>query len=292
MNSSQPPTEIEVRIRPNTSWFHIDLEGIKHYRDLLWLLVRRDFTSKYKQTILGPLWFFLSPVINSLAFTLVFGKIVGVSTDGIPPMIFFLSGQLAWTYFSTVIGSTANSLAGNTHLFAKVYFPRIIPPLAVTVSSLLALVIQLISFLAFYTHHQLTADEPALLAMPSVSWLLFPLIVAHMGILALGVGLVLSALSAKYRDVQQIQGFFINIWMYGTPVIYPLSTIAEKYPDLLWLAQLNPMTAIVETTRSLFLGVGTVTPSGYLTSVAVTVAVFAVGLFSYQKSARTFVDTV
>ena len=291
MNQIQPPA-IEVRIRPNTSWFHIDLEGIKHYRDLLWLLVRRDFTSKYKQTILGPLWFLLSPIINSLAFTLVFGKIVGVSTDGVPPMLFFLSGQLAWTYFSTVLGVTSNSLAGNTHLFAKVYFPRIIPPLAVSISSLLALVIQLLSFLAFYTHHQLTADGAALLAMPSLSWLLFPLIVVHMGILALGVGLILSALSAKYRDVQQVQGFFINIWMYGTPVIYPLSTLAEKYPRLVWLAELNPMTAIVETTRAVFLGVGTISSSSYLTSVGITVVVFAIGLFSYQRSARTFVDTV
>jgi lipopolysaccharide transport system permease protein len=292
VNPSQPPPAIEVRIRPNTSWFHIDLEGLNHYRDLLWLLVQRDFTAKYKQTILGPLWFLLNPIINSLAFTLVFGKIVGVSTDGVPPMIFFLSGQLGWTYFSTVLGSTANSLAGNTHLFAKVYFPRIIPPLAVTISSLLALVIQLVTFLGFYAHHQLTAAPERLLTMPTLSWALFPLIVVHMAFLALGVGLILSALSAKYRDVQQVQGFFVTIWMYVTPIIYPLSTISEKYPKLVWLAELNPMTAIVETTRQLFLGVGTVTPTGYLTSVIVTLIVFATGLFSYQKSARTFVDTV
>ncbi|ATC63279.1 ABC transporter permease [Nibricoccus aquaticus] len=292
MNPSQPPSEIEIRIRPNTSWFHIDLEGLKNYRDLLWLLVQRDFTSKYKQTILGPLWFLVSPIINSLAFTLVFGKIVGVSTDKLPPMIFFLSGQLAWTYFSTVLGSTANSLAGNTHLFAKVYFPRLIPPLAVTISSLLALVIQLVTFLGFYAHHQLTHSPDQLLALPSINWLLFPLIVVHMAVLALGVGLTLSALSAKYRDIQQVQGFFVTLWMYGSPVIYPLSTISEKFPGFVWLAHLNPMTAIVETTRFLFLGVGTVTLSGYATSVAITLAVFALGLFSYQKSARTFVDTV
>ncbi|MGC4071994.1 MAG: ABC transporter permease [Nibricoccus sp.] len=292
MNPSQPPTEIEVRIRPNTSWFHIDLEGLKHYRDLLWLLVQRDFTSKYKQTILGPLWFLLNPVINSLAFTVVFGKIVGVDTDGLPPMIFFLSGQLGWTYFSTVLGSTSNSLAGNTHLFAKVYFPRVIPPLAVTVSSLLALVIQLITFLGFYAWHQFTSEPDKLLAFPSFQWALFPLIVVHMAVLALGVGLILSALSAKYRDVQQVQGFVLTLWMYFTPVIFPLSTLTAKYPNAVWLAQLNPMTAIVEMTRHLFLGVGTVSTIGYLTSVGITLALFAIGLFSYQKSARTFVDTV
>jgi lipopolysaccharide transport system permease protein len=292
VNPSQPQPAIEVRIRPNTSWFHIDLAGLNHYRDLLWLLVQRDFTSKYKQTILGPLWFLLSPIINSLAFTLVFGRVIGTPTDGVPAMLFFMSGQLAWTYFSTVLGSTANSLAGNTHLFAKVYFPRLIPPLAVTVSSLLSLAIQLVSFIGFYAHHQLTSAPEAQLAMPSAAWALFPLIVIHMATLALGVGLVLSALSAKYRDIQQVQGFFVNIWMYATPVIFPLSTLAEKYPNLLWLAHLNPMTAIVETTRHIFLGVGTVSTQGYLTSVAITLIVFAVGLFSYQKSARTFVDTV
>lgn len=292
MNPSQLQPEIEIRIRPNTSWFHIDLEGLKHYRDLLWLLVRRDFTSKYKQTILGPLWFLLSPIINSLAFTLVLGRVIGVPTDGLPPMIFFLSGQLGWTYFSTVLGSTSNALAGNTHLFAKVYFPRIIPPLAVTVSSLLALVIQLITFIGFYAWHQFTHTPETQLAAPTVQWLLFPLIVVHMAVLALGVGLVLSALSAKYRDIQQVQGFLVNIWMYFTPVIFPLSSLTNKYPDLAWIAHLNPMTAVVEMTRYLFLGVGTVSLPSYLISIATTLVLFALGLFSYQKSARTFVDTV
>lgn len=292
MNPSQPPAAIEVRIRPNTSWFHIDLAGLNHYRDLLWLLVQRDFTAKYKQTILGPLWFLLNPIIQSLVFTVVFGRVLGVSTDGAPQILFYLSGMLGWTYFSTVLGATSNSLAGNTHLFAKVYFPRIIPPLAVTISSLLSLVIQLVTFLGFYLHHQLTAAPENQLPMPSTSWALFPLIVVHMAVFALGVGLVLSAVSAKYRDVQHIQGYIINIWMFATPLIYPMSRLTDKYPQWAWLAELNPMASIVEATRLIFLGVGTVTPSGYLTSAAVSLGVFAIGLFSYQKSARTFVDTV
>lgn len=292
MNSVQPPTDLEIRIRPNTSWFHIDFQGLKNYRDLLWLLVQRDFTAKYKQTILGPLWFLISPLLNSLAFTLVLGKIMGVLTDGLPPLIFFLSGQLGWTYFSTVLGATSNSLAGNTHLFAKVYFPRIIPPFAVSLSSLLALVIQLLTFLAFYAVHQFTHAPETRLAAPTWLWALFPLVVFHMAVLALGVGLVLSALSAKYRDVQQVQGFIVNLWMYFTPVIFPLSSLTSKYPNVAWIADLNPMTAIVEMTRRLFLGVGTVSLPSYLVSVAITVVLFAIGLFSYQKSARTFVDTV
>ena len=289
MNSSPLPTEIEVRIRPNTRWFHLDLQGLRQYSDLLWLLVKRDFTSKYKQTILGPLWFLLNPVINSLIFTIIFGKVVRVSTDGAPAMLFYLSGMLTWGYFSTVLGTTSNSLAGNTHLFAKVYFPRLIPPLAVTLSSLLALAIQLVTFFIFYAQHQATAEPQALLASPSVQWALFPLLVLHMGILALGVGLILSSLSAKYRDLQHIQGFLINILMYATPVIYPLSQIPEKWR---WIAEINPLTAIAEATRTIFLGVGTVSPGSYLLSVSLTVIIFAIGLFAYQRSARTFVDTV
>jgi lipopolysaccharide transport system permease protein len=292
VNSTPLPTDIEIRIRPNTRWFHIDFEGLKQYRDLLWLLVQRDFTSKYKQTILGPLWFFLNPLITTLVFTLVFNRVIGVQTDGVPPMLFYLSGMLAWGYFSTVLGSTSNSLAGNTHLFAKVYFPRLIPPLAVTVSSLLALLIQLITFAVFYAQHQLTAPEGNAVASPTVYWLLYPLIIVHMGLLGLGVGLILSALSAKYRDLQHIQGFLITLWMYATPVIYPLSKIAEKYPNYRWLADINPLTPIVEGTRLLFLGAGTVTVATYALSVFVTLVIFSIGLFSYQRSARSFVDTV
>ncbi len=289
MNPSTPPTDLEIRIRPNTRWFHIDVAGLRQYSDLLWLLVKRDFTSKYKQTILGPLWFLLNPVINSLIFTIIFGKVVGVSSDQAPPMLFYLSGMLTWGYFSTVLGTTSNSLAGNTHLFAKVYFPRLIPPLSVTISSLLALIIQLITFLGFYLQHQLTAAPERLLAIPSLTWALFPLIVAHMGILALGVGLILSSLSAKYRDLQQIQGYLINILMYATPVIYPLSQIPVKWR---WVAEINPLTPIAEATRTIFLGAGTVSPASYALSIGLTLVIFAVGLFSYQRSARSFVDTV
>ena len=288
VNSLQSPSTIEVRIRPNTGWFHIDWEGLKNYSDLLWLLIQRDFTSKYKQTILGPLWFFMNPLITTLVFVLVFNKVIGVQTDGVPPTLFYMAGMIGWTYFSSVLGSTANSLAGNTHLFAKVYFPRLIPPLAVTISCLFALGIQLITFAGFYVQHIVTAERVQV-ASPSLSWLLFPLIVLHMAVLALGVGLILSSLSAKYRDIQQVQGFFVNLWMYATPIIYPLSKIPERWH---WLAEINPLTAIVEATRYLFLGVGTVTTIGYATSVAISVVVFAVGLFSYQRSARSFVDTV
>jgi lipopolysaccharide transport system permease protein len=289
VNPSTLPTDLEIRIRPNTRWFHLDIAGLRHYSDLLWLLVKRDFTSKYKQTILGPLWFLLNPVIQSLMMTIVFGKIVGVGTDGAPAMLFYLSGMLSWGYFSTVLGSTSNSLAGNTHLFAKVYFPRLIPPLATTASSLLSLLIQLAVFLVFFLQHQTSAPPEQLLRTDPVLWLFFPLIVLHMALLALGAGLILSAISAKYRDVQQIQGYLITMIMYATPIIYPLSRIPEQWQ---WVAAINPLTALTESTRYLFLGVGTLSLNNYLTSIGVTLLLFFVGVFAYQRSARTFVDTV
>jgi lipopolysaccharide transport system permease protein len=287
--SAQPPfTNREVVIQPSTEWFTIDWRGLLAYRDLIRQLVLRDFTAKYKQTILGPAWFFINPLITTVMFTLVFTKVLNVPTDGVPPMLFYLCGMLGWSYFAAVLGATGNSLAGNANLFSKVYFPRLIPPLALTISSLLSLAIQFLTFLAFFVHIYWFTANPVVQG-PGWRWLLYPLIVVHMATLALGVGLILSTLTAKYRDLGHIQGFLVQIWMYATPVIYPLSRIPGKWQ---WVAHLNPMTAIVESTRLLLLGAGTVEPKQYLLSVLLSVGVLLVGLFSYQRAARTFVDTV
>ncbi len=283
-----PLSETEVVIKPCTAWFTIDWRGLVAYRDLIHQLVLRDFTAKYKQTILGPTWFFVNPLITTLMFTLIFNKVIGVPTDGVPPMLFYLCGMLGWSYFAAVLGNTGNSLAGSAALFSKVYFPRLIPPMALALSSLLALSIQLLTFLVFYIKtYWFSADT--IVQGPGFHWLLYPLIVVHMAVLALGVGLVLSTLTAKYRDLTHIQGFLVQLLMYATPIIYPLSRVPEKWQ---WIAQLNPMTAIVEATRKLLLGVGTVEPRQYAISVAVSVLILLVGLFSYQRAARTFVDTV
>ncbi len=286
---AQPPlSEVEIVIKPSTAWFTVDWRGLLAYRDLIRQLVLRDFTAKYKQTILGPAWFFINPLITTAMFTLVFNKVIGVPTDGVPPMLFYLCGMLGWTYFATVLTATGNSLAGSASLFSKVYFPRLIPPLALALSSLLVLAIQLATFLFFYVReHCFVAD--ATIAAPSLAWLAFPGLVLHMGLLSLGTGLILSTLTAKYRDLQHIQGFIIQLWMYATPIIYPLSRVPEKWQ---WVAHLNPMTAIVECTRKLFLGVGTVDSTQYAQSAALSVVVFLVGIFAYQRAARTFVDTV
>ncbi len=275
-------------IRPNQSWLSVDWAGLWGYRDLLGLMVQRDFTSKYKQTLLGPLWFIINPVINAFVYTLVFAGVLRTPTDGVPPMLFFLSSQLGWNYFSSVLGSTSNSLAGNAGLFSKVYFPRLVPPLAMCGSCFIAFFVQLAVFFCVWGYFKLFEPYGANLQL-GWSLALLPLLIAQMAALGLGVGLILSSITAKYRDLVQLTGFLMSIWMYATPIIYPLSSIPEQWR---WAVNLNPMTAIVELTRVIFVQVGSVTPASYGLSLGITAAVLTFGVLIYQRMARTFVDTV
>ena len=286
MTGSASPRKISIK--PNQSWLRIDWADLWRYRDLLVLLVQRDFTAKYQQTILGPVWFIINPLINAVVFTLLFSRIIGVPTDGVPPMLFYLAGQLAWNYFANVLGSTGNSLAGNAAIFSKVYFPRLIPPVAMCGSSLIAFLVQFAVFGVFWLCYRLGTPFGASLQL-SWSLLLIPLLILQTALLGLGVGLVLSAITAKYRDLQQLTPYLLQIWMYATPVIYPLSRIPESWR---WAVNLNPMTSIVELTRSILLGTGTVNPAGHAVSLGFTAGVLAVGIVLYQRMARTFVDTV
>lgn len=286
MTAASSPTRIVIR--PNQAWLRVDWSGLWHYRDLLALLVQRDFTAKYQQTILGPVWFIINPLINAVIFTLLFSRLIGISTDGVPPMLFYLGGQLAWNYFSNVLGSTGNSLAGNAAIFSKVYFPRLIPPLAMCGSSLIAFLVQFAVFGAFWLYHCLATPFGASLHL---GWSLFllPLLLLQTAALGLGVGLILSAITAKYRDLQQLTGYLLQIWMYATPVIYPLSRVPERWR---WVADLNPMTSLVEWTRRILFGAGTVSPAGATLSLLCTAGALAAGVVLYQRMARTFVDTV
>ena len=286
MTSSGPAPRI--LIRPNQAWLSVDWAGLWQYRDLLVLLVQRDFTSKYEQTILGPAWFILNPLINAAVFTALFSRIIGIPTDGVPPMLFYLGGQLTWNYFSNVLGSTGNSLAGNAGMFSKVYFPRLIPPLAMCGSSLIAFLVQFAVFAAFWIYYAAFTPFGGGLHL-DWSLALLPLLILQTAALGLGVGLVLSAITAKYRDLQQLTGYLLQIWMYATPVIYPLSRIPEKWR---WVAHLNPMTAIVELSRLTLLGVGQDSPAAHAVSLLFTAVVLAGGIMLYQRMARTFVDTV
>jgi lipopolysaccharide transport system permease protein len=289
MTTNQP--NFEIYIRPNQGWLNIDWKGLRDYRDLLILLVRRDFVSKYQQTVLGPLWFIINPLITTIVFTVVFGSVVGVSTDGMHPTLFYMCGLVAWTYFSSVLGATSATFTGNAHLFGKVYFPRLIVPLAMAASHLFTLFIQLFTFTAIYVIYHYTGRAPGL--APNSMLLLMPLFIFHMALLSLGVGMALSALTAKYRDFHHLSNFLIQIWMFATPIIYPLSSLKQKLPaGLEWIGLLNPMTMIVEAFRYSTMGRGTFSYAEYGISFGVSAVMFFIGLMLFQRAARTFVDTV
>jgi lipopolysaccharide transport system permease protein len=285
LNTPHPTTEIHIR--PNRSWVRIDWRELWEYRDLLYLLVRRDFVSKYKQTVLGPAWFILQPVLMSLMFTVVFGKIARLPTDGLPPYLFYLCGQLSWQYFATNMNATASTFTANAHLFGKVYFPRLAIPLATSFSNLIAFLIQFATFCAFWAYYKFTPEGPSFGL--HVSLLLLPLVLLHVMALSLGVSLWMSSLSAKYRDFGLLMGFLTQLWMFATPIIYPLSGVPEKWR---WLAELNPMAVIAEWFRLALLGQGSVGLESWALSLAITLVFFFTGLAIFQRTSRTFVDTV
>jgi lipopolysaccharide transport system permease protein len=283
-----PASAYELRIRPDESWLWIDWRGLWEYRDLLFILVRRDFVSKFKQTILGPAWFIIQPLLTTVVFTVIFGNIAKLPTDGIPPMLFYLCGMLGWSYFANNFTGTSTTLVTNAQLFGKVYFPRLVVPLSTVLSNLFAFAIQLVLFLGFWGYFKFWTPFGAYLPL---RWevLLLPLIICQIGALSLGVGLWMSALTAKYRDFTHLSAFVVQLWMYGTPVIFPLSMIP---PAWRWLVVLNPMTMPVESLKVIFLDQGSVDPLNLAISVVLCVLVLVSGLLLFQKIEQSFVDTV
>jgi lipopolysaccharide transport system permease protein len=279
-------TGFEVHIRPTTSLLCMDVSSIWQYRDLLLLLIRRDFLAKYKQTILGPTWFILQPLATTLIFTVVFSRVAQISTDGIPPPIFYLTGLLIWNYFQTAFGGVAGSLAANAGVFSKVYFPRLIPPLATTVSALLSVVIQALTWIVVYLMTKSVHPEADSFGM-TVYAFLFPFLLLHTAALAMGIGLLMASVTAKYRDLSFTTGFILQTWLYLTPVIYPLSSVPERWQ---WLAAINPMTALVEACRGILLGESVLTLQMYAVSLVMTCALFVCGLMVFNRVQRTFVD--
>ena len=281
-------TNYEQIIQPTRGWRVIDWRALVHYRDLLYLMVRRDFVAKYKQTVLGPAWFIIQPLITTLMFTVVFGKIAKIPTDGIPGQVFYLCNLLAWTYFSQSLPTIATSLITNAGLFTKVYFPRLIVPLAALVSNLLAFGLQLVTFLGFYFYFKFATPEGAGIHA-NLTLLALPLLILHTALISLGFGLWLAALTAKYRDFTHLMAFLVQLWMYATPVILPLRLVPEK---LRLVFALNPMTAVVESFRYAFFSHATVN-AGYLgLSVAITLVVLISGLLVFSRVEKTFVDVV
>lgn len=278
----------EFIIQPTSAWFRIPWRELLHYRDLLFLLVRRDFVARYKQTILGPLWFVIQPLATTLVFTVVFGKIAKIPTDHLPPLLFYMCGMLAWQYFAQCMQGTSGTFINNANLFGKVYFPRLVVPLSVIISNLAAFVIQLATFLCFWLFFKFCTGSGKLFGM--TPWLLaLPVLLLQTAAIGLGVGLWMSALTAKYRDFVLVSGFLTQLWLYATPVVYPLSAVSEKWR---WVSAINPMSGIVETYRYAFLGAGTVNPFYLGISVVTTVLLLVTGLLVFSRTERTFIDTV
>lgn len=280
--------EDKWEIAPSSNLFDLKLKEVWAYRDLLVLLVHRDFVSFYKQTILGPLWFFIQPLFTTIIFTFIFGNLAGISTDGLPKPLFYMAGITAWNYFADCLNKTSTVFRDNASIFGKVYFPRLIMPLSIVVSNLVRFGVQMILFLILMLYYYLNGTQF------NISWAisLFPLIVVLMALLGLGVGMIISAMTTKYRDLAFLVGFGVQLLMYATTVIYPLSTAIEKYPKYSWLIEFNPMTAIIETFRYGFLGEGSFSWISLGYSALVTLVLLIFGTIIFNKVEKTFVDTV
>jgi lipopolysaccharide transport system permease protein len=276
----------ELVIEPSSGWIRIPWQDLWAYRDLLVLLVRRDFLSKYKQTLLGPAWFILQPVLTTIMFAIVFGRVAHISTDDIPGPLFYLCGLLAWNYFSQNVTAGATTFTANAHLFGKVYFPRVILPAAAIVSNLFAFALQLIPFVVVFVYYKFFTPAGSTFGL---DWriVLLPLSLLEASLFSLGVSLWMSASTAKYRDLVHLNQFIVQLWMFATPVIYPLSRIPPHYA---WLAWLNPMAAVVESFRITLLGRGTLSIGCLIVSVVLTLVVTASGIVIFQRMERTAVD--
>src|SRR5574344_112026 len=274
-------------IKPKTSLFHVDFKDLWQYRDLYRMFVKRDIVTWYKQTILGPLWFFIQPILTTLMFMIVFGGIAQISTDGLSQPLFYLAGICLWQYFSESLTQTSNTFISNTHVFGKVYFPRLVVPLATVTSNLVRLAIQMSLFLIVYLYYFIFTDAAI---QPNLYLLLTPVLILLLAGLALGFGILFSSMTTKYRDLTFLLSFCVQLWMYATPVIYPLSTI--KNEKLHFLMSLNPITSIIETFKYATLGVGSYSPYALLYSAIFTVLILCTGILVFNRIQKTFMDTV
>ncbi len=272
-------------IQPRTNLLDLKLDELWRYRDLVLMFVRRDFVANYKQTILGPLWFFIQPLLTSIIFIFIFGKVAGLSTDGLPMIVFYLAGITIWNYFSETLNKTASVFRDNAQIFGKVYFPRLTMPVSIVISNLVRFLIQFVLFLGVWMYYLATTDT----LQPNAYILLTPVLILIMGLLALGFGMIFSSLTTKYRDLVFLLTFGIQLLMYATPVIYPLSSISDKYKMII-LA--NPMSAIVETFRYGFLGSGSFSWGQLGYSVGFSIAILLLGTIIFNRVERSFTDTV
>ena len=266
-------------------WYMPDLRGVWQYRDLVMLFVHRDTVANYKQSLLGPLWFVIQPLVTTLVFTIVFGGIVSIPTDGLSPFLFYFAGVLCWQYFASNVSRTSDTLTLNAALYSKVYFPRLVTPVSTVISNLIVFGIQFAVFVAILSVFMFRGAP----VHPSISLLLLPLLLLQIIACALGLGLILSTLTTRYRDLSYMLGYVMQLWMYATPIVYPLSQVPDKW---LWLFYLNPMTAIVQMFRHFLLGGEA--PGIWMMSYSIAVSTLAIGLglVLFTRVERTFMDTI
>lgn len=278
----------DIVIKPKEKGIHLHLKEVWRYKDLLYLYVKRDFISAYKQTILGPLWFFIQPIFSTLIYTLVFGGIAQISTDGLPPMLFYMSGILCWNFFSDCLGRSSGTFMGNAGVFSKVYFPRLVVPIAGLASAILKMFIQLSLFFSIYLYFLYNGSPIGV----NSAVLLFPFLIIMMAGIGFGIGIIISSVTIKYRDLNILFSFAIGLMMYITPVIYPLSAIPAKYGAFKWIIQLNPLSSIVEVFRFGMLGTGSLSWEGLLYSGIFTFIIVLIGIITFNKVERRFIDIV
>lgn len=283
MNNTEQ--EWDIIITSKKSWFDLQLNQIWSYRDLLMLFVKRDIISFYKQTVFGPLWYFIQPVFTTIVFTFVFGKLANLSTDGLPEPLFYLAGITSWNYFSDCLLKTSTTFRDNAGVFGKVYFPRVIIPLSIVLSNLLRFCIQLMLFFGMIIYYSYNGFEF------NLTWqiLLFPIFVLLMAMQGLGFGMIITAMTTKYRDLIFLVNFGIQLMMYTTTVIYPLSSLNGK---LFWIVALNPMTFIIEGIKSSTLGIGMITLNSFSYVTIMSIFIFSLGYLIFNKVEKTFVDTI
>lgn len=284
----KPTQEWDFVIEPKRSLFSLNLKEVWHYKDLLEMYIRREIVTFYKQTILGPLWFFIQPFFTTIVFMFVFGGLAGIPTDGIPQPLFYLSGICLWNYFSETLIKTSDTFFTNQAVFGKVYFPRLIVPFAVTISGLLKMVIQLLLFAGVYIYF---VAKGSMVALNAYAWL-FPVLIFILAGLGLGFGIIISSMTTKYRDLKFLVAFAIQLWMYFTPVIYPLSVMEGNYKKYMWLIQINPLTAVLETFKYGFLGKGSFSWFALGYSVLFTILILILGTWIFNRVEKSFMDVV
>ena len=278
----------DIVIQPDKKLFSLDLQEVWRYRDLLVMYVKRDIITMYKQTILGPLWYIIQPLFTTIMFMFVFGGIAGIPTDGLPQPLFYMAGILCWNYFSECLTKCSETFNANQHIFGKVYFPRLVVPFSITLSSLLMFIMYFFLFIATYIFYICSGYTP------NITWyiLLVPILVIMLAGLGLGFGLIISSMTTKYRDLRFMISFGVQLWMYITPVIYPLSILKETYPSYVWAIVANPLTSIIETFKIAFLGQGTFEWSYLLYSILFTIMVMFFGMLTFNKVQRSFMDVI